>query len=212
MVTASCNRIHSKDNAGGWQRWHPGVLDAAPRPQTRPESEDTIMRRAHNAGLEAGKRAGFQAGYAEGQAQAQAQAAQIRQIVQSAEQALHALGDTLAAKTAALAVAMARKILLHEIETRPETIIDGVRAALDLLPEGAERVRIVVNTADVDLLRRTLMETADAPESIVTGSDDIQRGGCRISSPCGDIDATLETRMQRILESLGLGQDATDEH
>lgn len=210
MVTASCNRIHSKENTAGWQRWYPGVLDAVPR-QHAAESEDTIKRRAHNAGFEAGKRAGYQAGYAEGQAEARAQAAQIRQIATSAEQALHALGDTLAAKTVALAVAMARKILLHEIETRPETMIDGVRAALDLLPEGAERVRIVVNTADVDLLRRTLMETADAPESVVTGSDDIQRGGCRISSPSGDIDATLETRTQRILETLALGQDTADE-
>jgi flagellar assembly protein FliH len=86
-----------------------------------------------------------------------------------------------------------------------------VRAALDLLPDGAERVRIAVSPADVELVRRTLAEAADGPESIVTGSDDIQRGGCRISAPCGDIDATLDTRMQRILETLGLGQDSANE-
>lgn len=211
MATASSNHVHGKDNAAGWQRWHPGVLDAAPQPRARPESEDAIKRRAHSAGFEEGKRAGLQAGYAAGQALAQAEAARISQIAQSAEQALHALGDTLAAKTVALAVAIARKICLYEIETHPEAMVDVVHAALDLLPEGVERVRIAVNSADVEPLRRALAEAADAPESTVSGCDDIQRGGCRISSPCGDIDATLETRMQRILETLNLGQDTAHE-
>lgn len=212
MATASCNRIHTKEAASGWQRWHPGVLDAATAPQQRPDSPEVVKRRAHSTGFEEGKRAGFQAGYAEGQARAQAEAAQLSQVAKSAELALRSLGDVLAAKTVALAFAIAQKILLHEIETRPESMIEVVRAALELLPEGAERVRIAVNTADVELVRRALMEAVDTPDSTVVGSDDVQRGGCRISSPCGDIDATLETRIGRVIETLGLNQDSPDEH
>lgn len=214
MATVSSNKILSEGTFAGWQRWSPGVLQesAQPAPSRRGAvSDEALKRRAYAAGFEEGKRAGYQAGHAESQARAQAEAAQLAQVAASANEALQALGDTLSRKTVALAIAIAQKVMLHEIATRPEHMVDIVRAALTLLPDGAQRVRIVVNAADVDVLRAQLAHSASEPDCVIVGAADVQRGGCRITSPSGDIDATLDTRINRVLETLGIHPGETRE-
>lgn len=202
MPTVSSNPASARENVTGWQRWNPGVLREEAPAQPPQESEESIRRRAYAAGLEEGKRAGVQAGYTEGKARAQAEAARVRQIAHAADAALQALGDTIAQKTVALAIAIAQKIIQRDIESHPENVVDVVRDALTLLPDGAERIRIIVNSADVALVQENMTQTGTLTDSTVVGSNEVQRGGCRITSPCGDIDATLETRIARVLEVL----------
>lgn len=182
-------------------------MQAAPQPRPA-ETAQAIQRRAHEAGFEQGKRAGYAAGLAEGRAQAGLQAQQIRTVALSAADALQALGDTLAAKTVELALAIAQKVLAREIDTAPDAILQVVREALTLLPDGAERVRILVNSADVEPVRACLGETHPAQDFTVIGAADVTRGGCRIQSACGDVDATLNTRFARVLDALGVTHDA----
>jgi flagellar assembly protein FliH len=73
-----------------------------------------------------------------------------------------------------------------------------------LLPDSASRVRIIVNSADVELVRAALSGNTPVADYVVAGADDVQRGGCRIVAPGGDIDATLATRMGRVLAALGV--------
>lgn len=209
MATVSSDAGVSADNKPAWERWNPGVLHTA-QPQERraqPPSPEAIQRRAYAAGFEQGKQAGMQAGrqagYAEGQARAQAGAAQIHAVAVAAEAALQALGDTLAHKTVALAAAIAQKIMQREIHSCPDGLLDVVREALTLLPDGAERVRVIVNSTDAVLLRDAMSASGNPLNSVVAGCDEIERGGCRITSSCGDIDATLATRIARVLEALG---------
>lgn len=212
MATASSNRVFSGDNAAGWQRWHPGALamEATPRAAAQAaESPEAIKRRAHAAGFEEGKNAGLAAGLAEGRKLAAAEAQQIRAVAQAATAALQTLGDTLAGKTVRLAIAIAQKLLLREIETHPDALTAIVRDALNLLPDAAERVRILVNSADADLVRRFVCDGTSLPPTAVIVASDVARGGCYIQSSCGDVDATLETRTQRVLDALGANDHAT---
>lgn len=211
MATTSSNPILSGDKFTTWQRWHPGALQGDSPPRRAPESEDAMKRRAHAAGFEEGKRAGFAAGLAQGRAHAQAEADHIARVAHAASAALHALGDTLSQKTVRLAVAVAEKLLQREIEARPETLVDIVRDALNLLPDTAERVRIVVHSADVELIRRYLTDSANLPDAVVTGSNEVKRGGCHLIAPGGEVDATLDTRLARVIEVLGVVSDATGE-
>ncbi len=214
MATVSSNERASAGKTPAWERWNPGALHTA-QPQERraqPPSPEAIQRRAYAAGFEQGKQAGIlagrQAGYAEGQAHAQAEAAQIHAVAEAAEAALQALGDTLARKTVALAAAIAQKIMQREIRHCPDNLLDVVREALTLLPDGAERVRVIVNGADAALLRDSMSTSGNPSNCTVAGSDEIERGGCRITSSCGDIDATLSTRVARVLEALGAHNEA----
>jgi flagellar assembly protein FliH len=204
VATVSSNHGSAAEKLPAWERWHPGVLHTERRQQhAAPPAPEVIERRAHATGFEQGKQAGFEAGYQEGRARAQAEAAQIHAVAQAAQAALQALGDSLARKTVALAAAIAQKILHREIQSCPASLLDVVREALTLLPDTAGRVRIIVNSADVDLVRDALGGNTHLPETVVAGSDEVQRGGCRIAAPGGDIDATLATRVKRVLEALG---------
>lgn len=198
-----------------WERWHPGALHtAAPAPVERraAPSPEVIERHAYAKGLEQGKKdgykAGMQAGYEEGRARAKAEAAQIHAVANAAQAALQALGDSLANKTVALAVAIAQKIMQREIQSCPESLLDVVRDALTLLPDASGHVRIIVNTEDAALVREAMAADALVADCAVAGSDDMPRGGCRIVAPGGDIDATLDTRISRVLEALGLPLEA----
>jgi flagellar assembly protein FliH len=209
VPTVSSNHGNSRDKLPAWERWNPGALDTEqPQERRAQPSPEAIERRAHAAGFEQGKQAGMQAGlkagYGEGRARAQAEAAQIGAVAQAAQATLQALGDTLARRTVALAAAIAQKIMQREIQHCPDGLLEVVRGALTLLPDGADRVRIIVNSADADLVRNAMSANATLPECVVAGSNDVQRGGCRIASACGDVDATLATRVSRVLESLGL--------
>jgi flagellar assembly protein FliH len=210
VATVSSDQGSSAGKIPAWERWDPGVLHTQPTPQAperrAPVSPDAIARRAHAEGFEKGQQAGRQAGYNEGRARAQAEAAQIHAVAQAAQAALQALGDTLASKTVTLAAAIAKKIMQREMQHCPDNLLDVVRDALTLLPDNTERVRIVVNSADVELVRAAINANGNPPasECVVTGADDLPRGGCRIVAPGGDIDATLATRTARVLEALGL--------
>ena len=78
-----------------------------------------------------------------------------------------------------------------------------MREALALLPEAAERARLIINVADRDVVRQYLAEIPATPACTVIASPEVKRGGCRITAPCGDIDATLETRWGRLMNSIG---------
>lgn len=211
VATASSNPILSGDKFTAWQRWHPGALQSDAAPRRTAESEEAMKRHAHAAGFEEGKRAGFAAGIAQGRAHVQAEADHIARVAHAANDALQALGDTLSQKTVRLAVAIAEKLFMREIEAHPEALVDLVRDALNLLPDTAERVRIVVNYADVELIRRHLSDSANLPDAVVTGSNEVKRGGCHLLSPSGEVDATLDTRIARVVEVLGAASDATSE-
>lgn len=214
METVLFDRRASGSTAPAWQRWNPGALQTDRRQERpAPPSPEAVERRAYEAGFEQGKQAGlqagFEAGHKEGRARAQAEAAQIHAVALAAQAALQALGDSLANKTVALAAAIAQKIMQREIQSCPESLLDVVRDALTLLPDAAGPVRIIVNSADADLVRSAVNHEAIVPDGMVTGSDEVPRGGCRIVAPAGDIDATLATRMSRVLEALGVAHEGT---
>jgi flagellar assembly protein FliH len=205
VATVLSNQVSGVEQIPAWERWHPGALynDKA-QPSRAPESPEAVEQRARAAGFEQGKQAGVQTGYNEGRARAQAEAAQIHAVALAAQAALQALGDTLARKTVALATAIAQKIIQREIQSHPESVLDVVRDALTMLPEGAGRVRLLVNSTDAQLVRLAMSSNALLADCVVVGSDEVQRGGCRIVAPGGDIDATLATRTARVLEALGM--------
>lgn len=207
MPTASSNRIFPKESFMAWEIWNPGALPGDPaQSATHPsETEEAGTSNAYATGYEEGRRAGYVAGLAEGRAAGTADAVTLHQVAAAATQALQSLGDTLSHKTVALAAAIAKKMLHREIESQPDSIINVVREALTLLPDAIGRARLVVNTADLELVRQYLDENAGAGlvTCAVMGSPDMTKGGCMITAPCGDINATLETRWDRLMTALG---------
>ena len=154
---------------------------------------------------------GFAAGHAEGFAAAQQEAlAQLAPAVQALHAAAAALAadraelaDRVEAGAVELAVELAGKVVAGAVQARPETVLDVVRGALRCFME-RERVQVLVNPDDLGIVR----ESMDAIAGELGGIEHVEvqeerrigRGGAIVRTATAQVDAGLETKLDRARE------------
>ena len=172
-----------------------------------------LQANATNAGHQEGYDAGFALGLAAGKEQAQQ--AMMEELSQSAQQATKLLeraqqdGQTmiLAAEQqiVELAMAVARKILLREIDENPLVILPLVRGALEKVRD-QQVVNVRVHSLDYDLImqsRHDLQVLIGREQPILVQSDDsVSQGSCLIDSTSGTVDARIDTQLESIQKAL----------
>ncbi|THF64163.1 flagellar assembly protein FliH [Pseudothauera rhizosphaerae] len=149
------------------------------------------------AGLEEGRKAG----YDEGRAQAQAEAERFAGLVGELDAAFATLDQGVAEELMGLALALTRKMVRETFASRPESVIDTLRAALQELPQNDTRIRL--HPDDAALVRDYLGDQLAHGGHRLLEDDTVTRGGCLVEAGGTQIDATVETRWRRIVESLG---------
>ena len=159
-------------------------------------------------GYEAGFAEGREAGYQAGQQQAASEAGHLMSAVARLDEALAALDGEVAAEVLALALTLARKLVGDTLAAHPEAILETVRSALHQLPHA--HARVALNPLDAELVRTQLGEQFEHAGHRIVEDDTLSRGGCRIEAGATEVDATLETRWRRVLDSIGHGEHATD--
>ncbi|GHT97675.1 hypothetical protein FACS1894154_01570 [Betaproteobacteria bacterium] len=178
------------------------------------EGREAGYTEGFEAGQNAGREAGFaegsqtgleegrQNGYAAGKIAAVKEIARLRELYVNVERTMTRLDDEVGEELMTLAIEIARKVVQHTLAMTPEALREVVRGALSQLPQG--KAEIHLNPDDLALIRKHLDETASTPENyIVVADDTVSAGGCRIETAGAQVDATMETRWQRVLESLG---------
>lgn len=153
------------------------------------------------AGYAEGLEAGRVAGYAEGKARAEAEAARLAALADGLDEALHALDNEVAEEIMALAIEMARRMVRLTLEEHPESVLETVRTALLQLPQGHAQIHL--HPEDLTLVRQHLGEQLAQAGHRLQEDARLQRGECRIDGQGAQVDATLETRWRRVLESIG---------
>lgn len=153
------------------------------------------------AGHAAGLEAGCKAGYADGKARVEAEAERLHGLADDLDQALGHLDTEVAEDLLALSIEIARQVLQHTLAAHPDGIVDTVRAALAQLPQAHAQIRL--HPDDLALIREHLGEQLGHGGHRLIEDSGIARGGCRVEASGAQIDATMETRWRRVLESLG---------
>jgi flagellar assembly protein FliH len=149
-----------------------------------------------------GHTAGFAAGRSEGLEAAALEVEHLRRIAAAMAAALSDLQDETARALLDLALDTARHVLRDELRTQPESMLGAVREAIDLAGAGAAPV-LLLNPADIGFVQRQLGDEI-APGGWRLAEDSrIEPGGCRVTTTNGSIDATLKTRWQRAMASMG---------
>jgi flagellar assembly protein FliH len=154
---------------------------------------------------------GFAAGLAEGaaaaHAEAQAQLAPAVQALHTAVQALEAeragMADRVEEGAVELALELAGKVVAGAIDAQPERVLDVVRGALRCFME-RERVHILVHPDDLGLVR----ESMDAVAGELGGIEHVEvqeerrigRGGAIVRTATAQVDASLQTKLDRARE------------
>lgn len=185
-----------EDDLSAFERWESPPAAAAPAPAI--PAVDPIATARELAYIE---------GYAAGSRAGEDDSERIRQMVEGFTRMLDHLDARLADSLRDLALDVARQVVVGELAVRPEHILEVVRLALQQVAETSRESRLLLNPADAGLVRARLETTLERSRIRLVEDARIVRGGCRIETPHGDIDATLQTRWRQVAQALGSNQN-----
>jgi flagellar assembly protein FliH len=102
-----------------------------------------------------------------------------------------------------LAIFAAERLICDQLSLVPERVVGIVKQALDHLA-GSQQIVIRVNPDDLPLLEQCLDLRTDRETGRIMLQEDVEleRGGCRMISEQGEVDATLSGRVRRLREEL----------
>jgi flagellar assembly protein FliH len=125
------------------------------------------------------------------------------EAVREAQELRAEAAATVEERAVELSIQIAEKIVKGSLELQPERVVDVVRGALRALVE-RERVTVLVHTLDMDLVRESL----DSLRATLGGMEHVEvqeerrvpRGGARVRSSSGEVDASIDTKLERVRE------------
>lgn len=99
-----------------------------------------------------------------------------------------------------LALEASRKILHHQLEEVPQAIQGSLEEGLRALRNAApSRLDVAVNPQDVPAVERLCERLKEKDPRwaamVVRGDAEMERGGCRLTSDFGEVDASVETQL-----------------
>jgi flagellar assembly protein FliH len=197
------------------------IDDARAEARAIVEEARAAARREREAAVAAGRQEGVERGLAEGLEQGRAEGRQevlealqprIDQLVQAWQEALeswesrrHELLHQGREDVLAFAFTLARKIVHRVVEIDGQVAAGQVEAALALVSRPSA-LEVAINPEDRAVVEAILpgLVTAIGRCEDVSLRDDpaMTRGGCRVSTAGGAIDATIETQLERLADAL----------
>ncbi len=183
-------------------------------PQLVLPTADEIERmhiEAHEQGYAAGHAEGYAAGLAaghnEGLVSAQASAAKIDALMGSLQQSLATLDQQVANRLLATAVEIASQVLRQSLRVKPELLLPVVREAVATLYPHGGHPTLFAHPDDAALIRTHLGEQLAHSNWRIIDDATLSVGGCRVEVGASEVDATFETRWQRVIEAIGIGPE-----
>ena len=158
------------------------------------------------AGFEAAREEGFAKGQEEGLIAGEAEMREktklalepIRHLALGFATALNSLDVEMGDQLAGIALKIGHQLALDGIKQNPEAVLSLVRAVLHSDPEMIGKPRLRVNPEDAEMIINAFGSEIEALGWKVIPDDQITRGGCKVLSSHGEIDATWESRWANI--------------
>ena len=165
------------------------------------------------AQVAAARTQGYQDGYRDGlvalesfkQSFASQTSHQIGQIVAALDTELGALEQQLASSVARVATELARQVVRGELSVRPALVAQVAREAVNTVLMSARQITVMVNPDDHALVASGCEEALSARGARLLSQPSIARGGCRVESDAGVIDARIHARWTQATHALGTG-------
>ena len=188
------------------ERWQAPLVG---RDKTRQRADSDVADVAKKA-----REDGFRLGKAQGLAAAAetiaAQQAALQSLIDALQSPLEALDNEVVDAVSRLAISIARRLIRRELRANPDEVVGVVREALAVLPLGLSELRLHLHPDDARLVTATLAPAEDAAAWQIVEDPVITRGGCRISSSSSQVDATVESRMASVINTV-LGDEREED-
>ena len=213
-------RFIPREELGGFSAWRPNALasggHAAPHLQgvRRPNGEHPMAADTSphaQASVQAARQSGYQDGYRDGLAALESfkqglslqMAARIEPLVAGFDAAFEALEADIAAAVARTATALALQVVRSEVTQRPEMIARVASEAIEAVLLSARHIRVFAHPDDVAMIQAGAGEALTARQARLLADASVSRGGCRVESDLGRVDARIETRWHDCARLLG---------
>lgn len=208
-MNTSESRFIPREELEGFSSWRPGSFNKS---ETARAPENDAKRVAdQQAAVQAARQSGYQDGYRDGlvalesfkQSFAAQMTAQIGQFVTAFDLEFAQLESQIADTVAHTATALARHVVRSELATRPELVAAVAAQAVEAVLLSARHIRVHVHPQDQPLVEAGAGEALTARGARLVADADVARGGCRVESDLGRIDAGIEARWAQAAALLG---------
>jgi flagellar assembly protein FliH len=176
------------------------------------------VTRGAPAQLSERERRAYERGRAQGHTEGQAaearvkhqNAAQLAPLIEQLRAGFAELQEDGAQALLELAFTIARQVVRREISLQRDALLPVAREAVSMIVDQHAHPRVHVNPQDFALLRADLEADGLFKGCRFIADARIASGGCRVETAQGEVDATLATRWERVLATLG-STDAASE-
>ena len=218
-ATAPLSRFIPAEELGEVSPWalQPigGAKKALPLKKPEPVADKPSPRQLLESKFQEVRNEAYQQGYEDGlqalesfkKSHSEQLSQRLGQLLTSFDQQLQALEADMADAVTRTAVQLAAQVLRRELRAVPESVADVAREALQQLGTAAKEVTVCVHPDDLAFTEAGAGVQLKARGAQLKADARLMRGGCRIESELGSIDAQLDKRWQAALQSLG--QDPT---
>jgi len=162
-----------------------------------PASPEEIRRIAHEEGFLEGKNAGFAAGKAE----ADAIVEQMQSLLAEIERIWQHLTETYETQIVELVCRVSEKVVMGQAATDHEMIQRSIIDAFRMIPEPVE-VTIEINPEDAEFIETTKEDFFKQVKALkhmaLIPDPSVNPGGCRLKTRFGEVDATIESRLDAV--------------
>jgi flagellar assembly protein FliH len=182
------------------------TLEPPPPPRTPVSDAEAVMDVLAEARAEAdqirenARAEGYAAGRADAIASLEPALAALTQAIGDVQTARAELAVELERRAVELGLGLARKVVGGALSVQPELVVEAVTGVLRGIVE-RERVTVLVNPADLDIVREAMdglrASLGGIDHCVVEAERRVGRGGCLVRTPVGDIDASVETKLER---------------
>jgi flagellar assembly protein FliH len=201
------HRFIPREELQGFASWKPGALGAGAA--AAEPAADTPAQQAQQHAI---RQAGYQEGYRDGlvalenfkRSVLQQNAAQFGALLQQFDEQLDGLEFDMARALTRVAVSIAQQVVRDELRTQPDRIARVAQEAVEAVLMSARHIVVQVNPQDQALVEGGAAEVIAARGARLVSDASIERGGCRVLSDVGTIDARIGARWVHAAATVGV--------
>ncbi len=203
----SYGRFIPREELQGFASWKPGSFGAGTA-----GAGDAPDAPEQQAQQHAARQAGYQEGYRDGLAALenfkrsvlQQNAAQFGALLQQFDEQLDGLEFDMARALTRVAVSIAQQVVRDELRAQPDRIARVAQEAVEAVLMSARHIVVQINPQDQALVEAGAAEAIAARGARLVSDAGIERGGCRVLSDVGTIDARIEARWSQASSTVGV--------
>ena len=126
----------------------------------------------------------------------------LDQLLCSLARPFEALDEEVERQLVDLSMTIVKQLFRREIRQNASHVIGVVREAIQLLPMAAREVQVHLHPDDAAIIRECLTPADGDPAWVIVEDPLASRGGCQIITENSRIDASAETRLNALIQSI----------